>query len=186
MAYRTIFEEVNQKAGGQNRSKEWYRSNIFFARSVKYEKDPSKMITDERVDDIDVMGGRDQNVVRGFPKLFSLMLWEYRAKWRRQLPFYDKYPLAYILDFQPNYFFAVNLHYYSPEERIGIANSLAENKIPKFTKGAHKYLLSEVRSPFLDFATPEWNTICLLPIEEFVRDLGGVEIPIPSEKVWGR
>jgi hypothetical protein len=144
------------------------------------------MITDERVDDIDVMGGRDQNVVRGFPKLFSLMLWEYRAKWRRQLPFYDKYPLAYILDFQPNYFFAVNLHYYSPEERIGIANSLAENKIPKFTKGAHKYLLSEVRSPFLDFATPEWNTICLLPIEEFVRDLGGVEIPIPSEKVWGR
>jgi hypothetical protein len=144
------------------------------------------MITDERVDDVDVMGGRDQNIVRGFPKLFSLMLWEYRAKWRRQLPFYDKYPLAYILDFQPNYFFAINLHYYSPEERIGIANSLAENKIPKFTKGAHKYLLSEVRSPFLDFATPEWNTICLLPIEEFVRDLGGVEIPIPSEKVWGR
>jgi len=28
--------------------------------------------------------------------------------------------------------------------------------------------------------------MCLLPVEEFVRDLGGVEIPIRSDKVWGR
>lgn len=144
------------------------------------------MINEEREDEVDTMGDRDKNVVRGFPKLYSLMLWEYRAKWRRQLPYYDKYPLAYILDFQPNYFYAVNLHYYYPEERIAIANTLAENKIPRFTKGAHKYLLSEIRSPFLDFDMREWNTICLLPIEEFVRDLGGVELPISSDLVWSK
>lgn len=144
------------------------------------------MINEEREDEVDTMGDRDKNVVRGFPKLYSLMLWEYRAKWRRQLPYYDKYPLAYILDFQPNYFYAVNLHYYYPEERIAIANSLAQNKIPRFTKGAHKYLLSEIRSPFLDFDMREWNTICLLPIEEFVRDLGGVELPISSDLVWSK
>lgn len=186
MAYKTIFEELREKAAGQDKSKEWYRSQILYSRSIKYEDDPRLLINEERSDDTDFMGRRDNNVVRGFPRLFSLMLWEYRAKTRRDLPFYDKFPLAFILDFQPNYFFAVNLHYYSPEERIGIALSLAENKVPRFTKGAHKYLLSEVRSPFLDFATKEWDTICLLPIEEFVRDLGGVEIPIPSNIVWGK
>lgn len=186
MAYRTIFEEINQKSGDQTKSRDWYRSQIFFARSVKYENNPNSLINQEREDDADIMGGRDKNIVRPFPKLFSLMMYEYRAKTRRDLPYYDKYPLAFILDFQPKYFFAVNLHYYSPEERIGIANTLAENKIPRFSKGAHKYLLNEVRSPFLDFDTREWNTICLLPIEEFVRDLGGVEIPIPSDLVWGR
>lgn len=186
MAYQTIFEEITKKSEGQTQSKEWYRSNIFFSRSMKYEKNPTSMITDERNDEVDEMGGRDQNIVRPFPKLFSLMFYEYRAKTRRDLPFYDKYPLSFILDFQPNSFFAVNLHYYSPEQRVSIAQSLSLNKIPRFEKGAHKYLLSEVRSPFLDFDVREWDTICLLPIEEFVRDLGGVEIPIPSEKVWGR
>jgi len=184
MAYQTIFEEIKIKSRGQSQSKEWYRSNIFFARSMKYEQNPNSMITDEINDEVDEMGGRDRNIVRAFPRLFSLMLWEYRAKWRRELPFYDKYPLAYILDFKPNSFFAVNLHYYSPEERVGIARSLAENRIPRFTKGAHKYLISEVRSPYLDFDTREWDTICLLPVEEFVRDMNGVEIPIPSNRVW--
>lgn len=186
MAYRTIFEEITRKSEGKTQSKEWYRSNIFFARSMKYEINPNSIITEERNDEVDEMGGRDKNIVRPFPKLFSLMFYEYRAKTRRDLPFYDKYPLSFILDFQPNSFFAVNLHYYSPEQRVSIAQSLASNKIPRFEKGAHKYLLSEVRSPFLDFDVREWDTICLLPIEEFVRDLGGTEIPIPSEKVWGR
>jgi hypothetical protein len=186
LAYNTIFEEVTQKTGGKQQSKSWYRSQMFFARTMKYEKNKKSLINAEKYDDVDEMGGRDQNIIRSFPRLFSLMFYEYRAKWRRDLPFYDKYPLTYILDFQPNYFFGVNLHYYSPEERVGIARSLAENKIPRFTKGAHKYLLTEVRSPFLDFDTREWDTVCLLPVEEFVRDLGGVEIPIPSDIVWGK
>lgn len=186
MAYQTIFEELKLKSAGQPKSKEWYRSNILFSKTMKYEDDASQMIEDEMKDEVDYMGARDKNVVRSFPKLFSLMLYEYRAKTRKDLPFYDKYPLAFIMDFKPNSFFALNLHYYSPEERISIANSLANNKIPRFEKGAHKYLLSEVRSPFLDFDTREWNTICLLPIEEFVRDLGGVELPISSQLVWGK
>lgn len=184
MAYQTIFEELKTKSRGQSKSKDWYRSNIFFARSMKYENNPSSMITDEINDDADEMGGRDRNIVRAFPRLYSLMLWEYKAKYRRELPYYDKYPLAFILDFQPNSFFAVNLHYYSPEERVAIARSLAENQIPRFDRGTHKYLISEVRSPYLDFDSREWDTICLLPIEEFVRDLNGVEIPIPSSNVW--
>ena len=114
------------------------------------------------------------------------MYYDYKAKTRRDLPFYDKHPLAFVLEVDSKSFFAVNLHYYSPEERMGLIASLAADKIPKFRKGAHKYLISEVRSPYLILAQQEWQTMCLLPVEEFVRDLGGVEIPIRSDKVWGR
>ena len=186
MAYKTIFEQINEKSGGRTRSRDWYRSQVFKTNSLKYQTDPTRIVREDQVDEQDSFVNRDRNVVRVYPKLFSLMFYQYKAKTRRDLPFYDKYPLAFVIDVDPKSFFAVNLHYYSPEERMGIVAGLAANKIPKFQKGAHKYLLSEVRSPYLELAEQEWQTICLLPLEEFVRDLGGVEIPIPSEKVWGR
>jgi hypothetical protein len=182
MAYKTIFEELNERSGGATQSRSWYRSQVF----QNYQADPSKLIRGDQFDEADRELKRDRNVVRSFPKLFSLMFYQYKAKTRRDLPFYDKYPLTFVLDIQPKHFFGVNLHYYSPEERMGIAAGLAANRIPKFEKGAHKYLYSELRSPLLDLAEQEWQTICLLPVEEFVRDLGGVEIPILSERVWGR
>ena len=185
MAYKTIFEEVQGKAKG-NPSREWYRTQVFAAKTIQYENDPTKLIRQEQQDDADNTLSRDKNTMRVFPKLFSLMLYSYKAKYREELPFYDKYPLAFVLDVNPKSFFAVNLHYYTPSQRIGIVQSLVKNKIPRFEKGAHKYLLSEVKTPYLDLAEQEWETICILPLEEFVMDLGGVEIPIPSNKVWGR
>ena len=179
MAYKTIFEIVSEKTGGKQQSREWYRQEL-------YQASPKDIITEERSDEVGDPLERDANKLTTLPRLFSLMFYEYKAKWRKDLPFYDKYPLAFVLSVEPNYFFALNLHYYSPEERMGIAASLASNRIPKFRKGAHKYLLSEVRSPYLHLAEQEWQTMCLLPVEEFVRDLGGVEIPIKSEKVWDR
>lgn len=179
MAYKTIFEEIKEESGGRSQSREWYRGKVF-------EKTPEDIITEERSDEVGDILERDQNRSTSYPLLFNLMFYKYKAKTRRDLPFYDKYPLAFVLEMDAKSFFAVNLHYYSPEERMGLVMSLAEDRIPKFRKGAHKYLISEVRSPYLILAQQEWQTMCLLPVEEFVRDLGGVEIPIPSNKVWGR
>jgi len=185
LAYKTIFEQVKEKTQG-NPTREWYRTQVFAAKTIQYENDPGKLVTEERVDEQGDALKRDKNVMRVYPRLFSLMLYSYKAKYREDLPYYDKYPLAFVLDVNPRSFFAVNLHYYTPSQRIGIVQSLVENKIPRFEKGAHKYLLSEVKTPYLHLAEQEWETICALPLEEFVMDLGGVEIPIPSNKVWGR
>lgn len=179
MAYKTIFEEIQEKTGGRKQSREWYRREL-------ENSSPRNIITDEKSDEVGDELQRDSNKVTTFPRLFNLMYYDYKAKTRRDLPFYDKHPLAFVLEVDARSFFAVNLHYYSPEERMGLVMSLAENRIPKFRKGAHKYLISEVRSPYLILAQQEWQTMCLLPVEEFVRDLGGVEIPIRSDKVWGR
>jgi hypothetical protein len=179
LAYKTIFEEIQEKTGGKKQSREWYRREL-------ENSSPRNIISDEKSDEVGDELERDFNKVTTFPRLFNLMYYDYKAITRRDLPFYDKHPLAFVLEVDAKSFFAVNLHYYSPEERMGLVMSLAEDRIPKFRKGAHKYLLSEVRSPYLILAQQEWQTMCLLPVEEFVRDLGGVEIPIRSDKVWGR
>lgn len=185
MAYKTIFEQLREYAP-KNPTREWYRTEVFAAKTIQYEDDPTALIREEQSDDVGDALQRDQNLMRVYPRIFSLMLYGYKAKYREELPFYDKYPLAFVLDVSPKSFFAINLHYYTPSQRIGIVQSLAENKIPRFEKGAHKYLLSEVRTPYLHLAQQEWETICMLPLEEFVMDLGGVEVPIPSNNVWGR
>lgn len=177
--YKTLFEQIRDETGGRKQSKEWYRKKLF-------EKTPNEIINDERTDNVGDKFEKDTNVLSAYPKAHNLMIYQYKAKWRRDLPFYDKYPLVFALEMHNNYFFGVNLHYYSPDERIGIASNLTNNRSTRFRKGAHKYLLSEVRSPFLILTREEWQTICLLPIEEFVRDLNGVEIPILSEKVWSK
>ena len=179
MAYKTIFEEIRERTGGRQQSREWYRREL-------QNSSPRNIITNEQSDEVGDELKRDFNKVTTFPRVFNLMYYDYKAITRRNLPYYDKHPLAFVLDIDAKSFFAVNLHYYSPEERMGLVSSLAANKIPKFRKGAHKYLISEVRSPYLILAQQEWQTMCLLPVEEFVRDLGGVEIPIRSDKVWGR
>jgi hypothetical protein len=179
LAYKTIFEQIQQKTGGKKQSRDWYRRELT-------NTSPRNIITNEQSDEVGDELERDFNKVTTFPRLFNLMYYDYKAITRRKLPFYDKHPLAFVLEIDAKSFFAVNLHYYSPEERMGLVASLTADKIPKFRKGAHKYLISEVRSPYLILAQQEWQTMCLLPVEEFVRDLGGVEIPIRSDKVWGR
>ena len=183
MAYKTIFEQLREYAPS-NPTREWYRTEVFAAKTIQYEDDPSTLIRQEQADDAGDALQRDANLMRMYPKIFNLMLFGYKAKWREELPYYDKYPLAFVLDVTPKYFFAVNLHYYRPSQRIGIVQSLAENKIPRFEFGAHKYLLSEVRTPYLHLAEQELETISMLPLEDFVMDISGTEIPIPSNKVW--
>ena len=183
MAYKTIFEQIKEYAPS-SASKEWYRTEVFASKTIQYENDPSSLIREEQSDEVGNYLQRDSNVMRAYPRLFSLMLYGYKAKYRDELPYYDRYPLAFVLDVSPTSFFAVNLHYYKPQQRIGIVQSLAENKIPRFESGTHKYLLSEVRTPYLHLAEQEWETICMLPLEDFVMSISGTEISIPSNKVW--
>jgi len=51
-------------------------------------------------------------------------------------------------------------------------------------RGYHKYLKSYVDTLFLDIAMEEWETAFNLPIEEFVRDLGSIEINVSKARVW--
>ena len=119
----------------------------------------------------------------GTPIPGHLMLFQYGAKTAEKLRFYDRNPLCYVVASQGPAFLGVNLHYYAPDEREMIAEWVDEANPAELPKGYHKYLKSYVQTLFLDIAMEEWETAFNLPIEEFVRDLGSIEIPVSKARI---
>ena len=121
----------------------------------------------------------------GSPIPGHLMLFQYGAKTAEKLRFYDRNPLCYIVAVEGNKFWGVNLHYYAPDDRETILEWLDESANPAaLPRGYHKYLKSYVDTLFLDISMEEWETALNLGVEEFIRDLGSVEIAISNTKVW--
>jgi len=123
----------------------------------------------------------------------NLVMFRYNAKTARDLPFYDRSPLVLVVAEENEIFYGTNIHYYKPKERVGIVEYLREDiqsggeDYMGFlfgSAGFHKYLKSYVRSLFLEVAAEEWGKASLLPAEEFVRNLGGVEVPISGRSVY--
>ena len=123
----------------------------------------------------------------------NLVMFRYNAKTARDLPFYDRSPLVLVVAEENEIFYGTNIHYYKPKERVGIVEyvrEIQESGSSDFrgflfgSAGFHKYLKSYVRSLFLEVAAEEWGKASLLPAEEFVRNLGGVEVPISGRSVY--
>ena len=119
----------------------------------------------------------------GTPIPGHLMLFQYGAKTAEKLRFYDRNPLCYVIASQGPAFWGVNLHYYAPDEREMIAEWVDAANPAELPTGYHKYLKSYVQTLFLDIAMEEWETAFNLPIEEFVRDLGSIEIPVSKARI---
>ena len=48
----------------------------------------------------------------------------------------------------------------------------------------HKYIQQHVEGLMIDLAATEWDTAILLPTEDFVKDVNGLQFPIQKEDVW--
>lgn len=127
------------------------------------------------------------------PEVGHLVMFRYEAKTAEKLRFYDKNPLVLVVLNENEMFYGTNLHYYNPKSRLGIIQMIQEmqesgnqtwEKFLFGSTGFHKYLKSEVRSLFLDVAQEEWEAASLLPAEEFVRNLGGAEVPVSNRSVY--
>ena len=102
----------------------------------------------------------------------------------RHLPYYDKFPLVYVVKASPTEFFGANLHYMHPKKRIQCVAKLMNNRIDIPKKCFHKYLQNHVDGLFLDLAADEWDTAILLPTEDFVKNIGSSSFPYDKELVW--
>jgi len=71
------------------------------------------------------------------------------------------------------------------KKRIVAASKLAKGRVDMPKSCLHKYLHKHVdQQLYLDIAINEWDTVVLLPVENFVRNLGGVNFSIGREVVW--
>ena len=180
--YKTLFERVNAATGGEKKSLSWYRSAVK-SEASRYKKNFKKYILDERADRVGAAKEQDANELRKYTVAGHLYMFEYKAK-MRWLPYYDRFPLVYVIKSSKSEFWGANLHYLSPKKRIIATKKLMQGRIDLPKKCFHKYLHPHVDGLYLDLAANEWDTAILLPTADFVKDLNGMVFPIDQQIVW--
>lgn len=116
----------------------------------------------------------------------------YDPKTKKTLPYYDRFPLIFMVGPAPKGFYGINLHYLPPKLRATLMDSLYsvvsnkrydENTKLRISydilKGASKYrffkptfkhyLNENVNSQFLKIDSAEWDIALFLPTERFEK-----------------
>ena len=119
-----------------------------------------------------------------------MYLFQYDAKTKDKLPYYDKFPLIFPFSMQNDHFMGINLHYlplmyrarlmdalyniasdtkYNDKTKLKISYDLLNSsaKYKYFEPCVKKYLKSHVQSRFLLVPSSEWDIALFLPLERF-------------------
>ena len=115
----------------------------------------------------------------------ELYFFTYSAQTRQ--PYYDMFPLTYVIEMRSNGFLGCNLHYVKLTEREELAMSLlntsAQGAVAVPRRTLHKYLYAGVRGQAYRIPDTEWVDVAQLPTERFV-DMRG--IPNPRDRVYNK
>jgi len=181
--YKTLFERITAKTGGQQKTLSWYISAVK-AEASGYKKNFNKYILNEKSDKVGAVKDQDANELRRYVVQGHMYMFEYKAK-MKYLPYYDRFPLVYVIKtLGKGEFWGANLHYMTPKKRIQATRKLMQGRIDIPKKCFHKYLTEHVDTLYLDLALVEWDTAILLPTEDFVKNMNGMMFPIEKETVW--
>lgn len=120
-----------------------------------------------------------------------MYMFYYDAKYKKELPYWDRFPLIFPIEMYADGFLGINLHYISPLARAKLMDALYSTinnkknddttrltisyKILKnasqfsyFRPCVKRYLYSQVKSRYFYITPAEWDTTILLPTEQFV------------------
>ena len=181
--YKTLFERITARTGGQQKTLSWYLSAVK-AEASSYKKNFNKYILNEKSDKVGAVKDQDANELRRYVVQGHMYMFEYKAK-MKYLPYYDRFPLVYVIKtLGKGEFWGANLHYMTPKKRIQATRKLMQGRIDIPKRCFHKYLSAHVDTLYLDLALVEWDTAILLPTEDFVKNMNGMMFPIEKETVW--
>jgi len=183
--YETIFEKIKAEAGTEQKTYLWYR-NAVRKYALRINDNPERLIRDEIQDRMGAEEQEDENQLRRYAVSGHMYIFEYKAKTAKKLPYYDEFPLVYVIKATRHEFWGLNLHYMTPKKRAWVVKRLMEGRIDAPRNCFHKYITSHVDGYLLDLAAAEWASAILLPIETFVRNNRGRpgQQSYPMEVVW--
>ena len=118
-----------------------------------------------------------------FPEIGELCFFTYTASFPEKYPFYDRRPLAYVMDFQGDKMLGGNLHYLNPSYRGEIARGLV-NKVGSIllNKSLQLYFINNMGGTFIIPPDPEeYKSIAELVTEKFSDKYGQKTSP---QKAW--
>ena len=115
----------------------------------------------------------------------QLYFFTYQAQTKQ--PYYDMYPLTYVIEMRTGGFLGCNLHYVRLTQRdelaISLLNNSAQGAVAVPPRTLHKYLYTGVRGTPYRIPNSEWSDVAQLPTERFV-DMRG--IPVPRDRIYNK
>jgi hypothetical protein len=156
---QTLYEQIKLKTEGRRKSKNWYRSQLFSS-----------------LDPIDE-----------YPQVGRMYFFSYGAKFGDELEYWDRYPLVYVtsVSYTTGHFTGGNLHYVRPVLRVTLGKMFQSGTEDYPPRMHHKYIIDNTSGLF-SVPEPEWGDIGKLPVEEFVTNVNGKYMTLPSSFVWSR
>ena len=184
MAY--IFQEILSRAPNRVierqkgvEAREWFRRTASRVASVN----PDKML-----DTAEPFTIFESLSINSIGKMYCFL---YDAKHKDTLPYWDKFPLIFPVNFYSDGFLGLNLHYLPRVHRAMLMNQLYQtannDKMDKTTKlkisyemlskaarfklfepCIKRYLFSQVESKFMLIRPQNWDMALMLPSEQFV------------------
>ena len=120
------------------------------------------------------------------PKYGVMNLFGYDPKFKQTLPYYDRFPLIFPIDFAKGGFYGINFHYLQPGARVNFLRQLSRFASDKnydkktrynigqlsgryYKKTIKHYLYSQVRSSFLNITADEMAIAIFLPVARFQK-----------------
>ena len=155
----TIMERANQTS---NTDADWYAKELSSELSL---------------------AGREMGVNDLRPGDF--VFFGYNARYPERYPYYDRRPLAFILDMKGDKMLGCNVHYLNPDIRDSFAQTMINKtaiQVPgPFKKTLHSYFYSNISGIVYSIPENEYGDIARLVTENFV-DPDGMSVDINA--VW--
>jgi len=126
------------------------------------------------------------------PDRGNMVHFVYDPKTKQKLPFYDKFPLIFIIEIYKDGFLGINLHYLPPGLRLKLLDKLtalqtnkryddktklrlsynilnSTKRFKEFRPTIKRYLTGHIRSRFLKINADEWHMAIFLPTANFAK-----------------
>jgi hypothetical protein len=159
-------------------ARDWFRE-----QAQKSVITPTKLMTEDRAD---LQPGLNGNSIG------RLFLFRYDAKLKKELPYWDQFPVVFPFAFDDTGFLGINLHYLPPKYRAVLMDALYSivnnQKYDKTTKlnisyrilktyskfkyarpCIKKYLWDHVRSQYLHVPAVGWDLALFMPLQRFQK-----------------
>lgn len=179
-----IFQQIARRGRaegvvpGTEEARDWFRDNAAMLGKVNAKQMVAdRTVTSSKLTVTDI--GRMQQFF-------------YDPKHKDTLPYYDRFPLVFVMEFYNDGFLGINAHYlppmyrarlmdalYSiemddrnrPGKKLRLTYSLLKNagKYKYFKPCVKRYLNTHIRSRFLNVPYDQWDIALMLPTERFVK-----------------
>lgn len=161
---------------GTKSSIAWFRKKV--ADMTKISR--TKLLNDEAVKQVST------------PLVGRMFMYFYDPKYKKTLPYYDRFPLIIMVKKAPGGFYGINLHYLPPVLRAKFFDKLLDysnnnkynkstrfkmsydllnktSKLSAFKPCYKKYLTKHIKSRISEISATEWEIAIFLPTEQFIK-----------------